>query len=501
MPEAQGHELERPPRHRDWHSDGTGPGEDDDNRRTRGQPVKVTGRWMVTALGEGPRRQHFVPPGSEQWHDADGWPMGWYARGAARERWRRVLNFGTGSRSARPAPGHVTAECAIFRSCPATARKRNEGNVDMFEPPDSVIMQPGTACNLDCSYCYLPFRRQHLVMSADVADAVARSVRPWTERRTVEVCWHGGEPLAVGRAHLGRLMDCFRDLDVAHGIQTNAMLISDAWCEFFAEYDVHVGVSIDGPPGDNAPRVDLQGRLAFARIMAGIEKLGEYGHDVSIISVVSDPSPERARRLYNFAVTVGAFSLGVNVEEQEGVNAASNAHDSEQVVSFWAELVRAWQANPVVRVREIDRALGYVGTVLSRDEDRSRPGVDPLPTVAYDGSVTLISPELAGFHSPRFGDFACGNVLGAPLNELIRRGVHSAWVTEFVRGVHACRDICSYFDFCGGGHPANRYFEEGRLDGTETNYCRNSKIGLMEGVLRVAGSNHEVGMSDTLACG
>jgi hypothetical protein len=62
------------------HSDGTGPGEDDDNRRTRGQPVKVTGRWMVTALGEGPRRQHFAPPGSEQWHDADGWPMGWYAR-------------------------------------------------------------------------------------------------------------------------------------------------------------------------------------------------------------------------------------------------------------------------------------------------------------------------------------------------------------------------------------------------------------------------------------
>jgi uncharacterized protein len=374
--------------------------------------------------------------------------------------------------------------------------------VDIFEPPDSVIMQPGTACNLDCGYCYLPFRRQHLTMSTDVAHAVARSVRPWAEWRTVEVCWHGGEPLTVGRARLGRLMDCFRGIDVAHGIQTNATLIDDAWCEFFAERDVHVGASIDGPPGDNAYRVDLQGRAAFTRIMAGIEKLAEYGHDVSIISVVSDPSPERARRLYDFAVNVGAASLGVNIEKQEGVNAASNAHDPEQVVSFWAELVRAWKTNPVVRVREIDRALGYVGSVLSRHEDnRSRPRVDPLPTVAYDGSVTLISPELAGFDSPRFGSFASGNVLDAPLNALIRRGARSAWVAEFVLGVHACRDVCPYFNFCGGGHPANRYFEEGRLDGTETNYCRNSKIALMEGVLHVGGRDNAVGEADSLACG
>lgn len=179
--------------------------------------------------------------------------------------------------------------------------------MDIFEQANSVIMQPGTVCNLDCSYCYLPFRRRNLVMSPDVADAVARSVRPWAERRTVEVCWHGGEPLAVGRANLGRLMDCFRGLDVAHGIQTNATLVNDAWCELFAEYDVHVGVSIDGPPGDNAQRIDLRGGDAFARIMAGIEKLAGYGHGVSIISVVSDPSPERARRLYDFAVTVGAL--------------------------------------------------------------------------------------------------------------------------------------------------------------------------------------------------
>ena len=42
---------------------------------------------------------------------------------------------------------------------------------------------------------------------------------------------------------------------------------------------------------------------------------------------------------------------------------------------------------------------------------------------------------------------------------------------------------CPYFGFCGGAHAANRYFEHGRFDVTETDHCRNSKIRLLEGVL------------------
>ena len=50
-------------------------------------------------------------------------------------------------------------------------------------------------------------------------------------------------------------------------------------------------------------------------------------------------------------------------------------------------------------------------------------------------------------------------------------------------GVEACRRACPYFGFCGGAHAANRYFEHGRFDVTETDHCRNSKIRLLEGVL------------------
>lgn len=99
------------------------------------------------------------------------------------------------------------------------------------------------------------------------------------------------------------------------------------------------------------------------------------------------------------------------------------------------------------------------------------------------------SPELAGFTDAHYGDFSSGNVLQTPLAAILAGAAGSAgWVPEYLRGVEACRSACPYFGFCGGAHAANRYFEHGRFDGTETNHCRNSKICLLEGVLDHAGA-------------
>ena len=40
-------------------------------------------------------------------------------------------------------------------------------------------------------------------------------------------------------------------------------------------------------------------------------------------------------------------------------------------------------------------------------------------------------------------------------------------------GVERCRRECDFFALCGGGAPANKYFENGTFESTETAYCRN----------------------------
>jgi len=108
-------------------------------------------------------------------------------------------------------------------------------------------------------------------MPAEVANAVAATVNGWARRGPFDVIWHGGEPLAAGIDHLDGLMAPFRG--VRHHVQTNATLIDDAWCAFFEERDVRVGLSIDGPAERDGGRVTRSGRPAHGRIVRGIERL------------------------------------------------------------------------------------------------------------------------------------------------------------------------------------------------------------------------------------
>ena len=351
--------------------------------------------------------------------------------------------------------------------------------------PSYVIMQPTTLCNLDCSYCYLPFRATDQRMPTEVADAVAASVNDWAALvPRFSVVWHGGEPLSAGREHLAGLMAPFERVE--HHVQTNATLIDDDWCMFLAEHDVRVGISIDGPEELTGQRVNRGGRPAYGQIMRGVAALRRHGIGFAALCVVSDPRPGLAARLYEFFLDLGCHALGINVEEHEGVNTRDTGHAAAAVRAFWAELTGAWRADPRIELREIEWALRYAGAALAGTDDELLPRhFDPIPVITQDGRVVLLSPELAGFTDPRYGDFASGSVRDTPLHEIVTSAVArpSGWIAEYLSGVEACRVACPYFGFCGGAHAANRYFEHGRFDGTETDHCRNSKISLLEGVL------------------
>lgn len=389
----------------------------------------------------------------------------------------------------RPASG-VEWSTAVgnLRPCVGSAGI-GERRARLAAVPRAVVMQPTTQClPMDCTYCYLPLRKKKHLMPVEVATAVAASANAWAvDDPAFEVVWHGGEPLAAGRAHLAALMDPFEG--VKHSVQTNAVLVDDAWCGFLAEHGVAVGVSIDGPEDMNTRRVTLAGRPGFRPAMRGIDRLRRHGIPFSAIAVVSDPDPADAARFYGFFAELGATALGVNVEEEEGVNRAVHRPDAVRAAEFWAALADAWRAAPVVRLREVQRVANFAGAVLQGRATTPLPASvpwDPLPTVAYDGGVVMLSPELAGFTDDRFGDFTTGNVLDVGLGVLVAEAEErTPWITEFWAGMDACRATCPYFAFCGGGHPANRYFEHrGRMDGTRTRYCTTAKIALLEGVTR-----------------
>ena len=94
-------------------------------------------------------------------------------------------------------------------------------------------------------------------------------------------------------------------------------------------------------------------------------------------------------------------------------------------------------------------------------------------SVAHDGRFSTFSPELLGQTASAYGDFVFGSVaeigyLKAAQSLAFRR----VWAAV-VRGVLACERSCAHFAYCGGGAPANKFYELGNLGGTETLYCRS----------------------------
>ena len=141
----------------------------------------------------------------------------------------------------------MSNEMVVAHDPQRTAEPQWTGMRGLAAVPSYVIMQPTTLCNLDCGYCYLPLRKLDQRMPVAVAQAAADSVNGWAAlAERFSVVWHGGEPLAAGRAHLGQLMSVFQGVE--HHVQTNATLIDAAWCDFLVERGVRVGVSIDGRP-------------------------------------------------------------------------------------------------------------------------------------------------------------------------------------------------------------------------------------------------------------
>jgi uncharacterized protein len=241
-------------------------------------------------------------------------------------------------------------------------------------------------------------------------------------------------------------------------------------------------VSVDGPDFlHDRHRRTRQGRGTLDRVLRGIGLLHEHGVPFEVITVLTADSLDYADELFDFYRANGIGSVGFNVEEVEGPHTASSlqrAGTPERFRRFLARfLTLARAADPPLRVREFETsAAALLGP------RRSGPGLRTqenkpwgIVNVDCDGNFSTYSPELLGATSPSYGGFALGNVAADGLEAVVASARFRRLEDEIGRGVEMCRASCDYFPFCGGGPPANKYFENGSFASTETLFCRLHK--------------------------
>ena len=148
----------------------------------------------------------------------------------------------------------------------------------------TVEIRPlGVACNIKCHYCYQnPQRDAGNISRAYDLELIKTAV----SQENTSFTLFGGEALLIPINDLETLWSWGFQKYNHNGIQTNGVLINDEHMRLFEEYNVHVGISIDGPGELNDARWagSLQRtRAATAKTEAAIERLCRAGIPPSLI--------------------------------------------------------------------------------------------------------------------------------------------------------------------------------------------------------------------------
>jgi uncharacterized protein len=180
----------------------------------------------------------------------------------------------------------------------------------------------GVRCNIQCQYCYQNPQRD--------ADNISDEYDIQRMKATITAeggpfAMFGGEPLLVPERDLEDLWSWGHSRFGGNAIQTNGTLITDQHVRMFKQYNVSVGISLDGPGALNDVR--WQGTLqktreATAKSERAIRRLCQEGMPPSLIITLhrGNASPDKLARLYTWVaelVAMGIRAIRLHLLESE----------------------------------------------------------------------------------------------------------------------------------------------------------------------------------------
>ena len=368
----------------------------------------------------------------------------------------------------RPAPSPRSLEWpADLLDVPET---RRDGTPPL--PFREFIVKIHSRCNLACDYCYIyemadqSWRAQPATMSVAVMEQTCRRIADHVETHgldAVQIVLHGGEPLLAGAEKVGLFAGLIRQAigraRVNIGVQTNGILLTREFLDLFAEYDIRVGVSIDGDTiGQNRHRRYANGRGSYDRVASGLKLVtsNEYRHLFSgllcTMDVANDPIDT-----YRELVSWQPPRIDYLFPHGTWATPPPQRPDDPTVTPYADWLIAVFDhwysaARPAPSVRLFSTIIKLL---LGKRAASEQVGLSPicLLVIETDGAlqqVDVLKSAYAG--APETGltvaDNAFDDVLDHP--SIVARQIGVAALGE------TCTS-CSLRDVCGGGNYSHRY--------------------------------------------
>lgn len=349
---------------------------------------------------------------------------------------------------------------------PATSALTNDRR-----PFHTFLLKIASRCNLDCPYCYVyhladqSWRKQPRFMEPDVVRATGVRIGEYARQNgksSVSVVYHGGEPLLTGQSRLREISDNLRaqvgpDIEIDFGLQTNGTLIDESWVDLFEEYNINVGISVDGPPKRHDRfRVYVDGSGSSRAVEAAVALLcarpSVFGGALCVVDLESDPI-----EVYDYLVSIGVPGIDFLLPDGNHSHLPPGMHQMADAVRYADWLLpifdRWYQAGSTAP--PIRTFMSIMRLLLGRESlvESIGPSTVDLVVVETNGDIEAVDTLkccYAGAAATGFSVLrdAFDAVESTPALQALRLGL-GALGDECMR--------CKYVRVCGGGYQPHRY--------------------------------------------
>ncbi|MCI0523339.1 MAG: anaerobic sulfatase-maturation protein [Bacteroidales bacterium] len=346
----------------------------------------------------------------------------------------------------------------------------------------SMVKPLGSACNLNCSYCYYLdkaptiYENRQPLMPLNVLEEYIRQYIVANEVPEVTFVWHGGEPLMAGIEYYKKAIEFQRKYAsgkaIINSLQTNGLLMNSDWARFFHNNKFLIGLSVDGPRDiHDAYRVNKAGRPSFDKVMAAVSLMKQYGVEYNTLSVVTNLSEGRGAEVYRFLKSIGSrFMQFLPVVEHiipgddnrrpviakpgtEGSGMAPWSVSAPGYGRFMTDIFDEWVVRDVGEyfVQAFDMTLAqWVG---------AKPGLCIYSETCGDALVVEHNGDVYSCDHFVYPEYKLGNILETDLSLLYQSP------KQFEFGVNKRNTLprycmrCKYYFACRGECPKHRFMK------------------------------------------
>ena len=350
---------------------------------------------------------------------------------------------------------------------------------------NGAITKVVSQCNLNCTYCYMynagddSHRRQPKRMEAAVRDALLQRVLQHSQQydlKTFDFIFHGGEPLLAGKQFFDQFVG--QAHAVLQGVveprffmQTNAVLLDEAWCRHLGILGIRLGISLDGPASVNDRyRLDHRGRSSFSATERGLRCALQSGwlvNNPGVLTVV-DPTTNPTE-VYHYLRSTGVKAIDFLLPDATFDRRPLGVPGSDTPYANW--LIRVfddWFASrDRPHIRRFDQLLSLIlGNEVS--SERWGGSLNTFIVIETDGGIEPTDMlKICGSDFTKTGANVRTHTLADALNcDLIAlyRNSHQ----------HLCNTCnrCPIVAVCGGGFLPHRYNHRNGFDNPSV-YCRD----------------------------